>query len=99
MDILIYIIVAILLLYVFFMILPIVLPIILFIILALFIYILYMKHKIQKNMEQFDEDIDNFEQSGFDTYQSYDEHRSTNHEDIIDVEYTETEEKDDNGAW
>lgn len=90
MEILISILIIAVILYLFFLILPVVLPIILIILLIAFGYILYMKHKIRKNIEK---EIDDFENQTYDDFTTYEyTDKNTNIDDVIDVEYTEREE-------
>lgn len=88
MDIMIFFVVVCVIAIIFILLLPIILPalIVIFIVAAIFIW--YMKRKIVKRMNSFQEDMADFQGNQL--------HSDANHassDDVIDVEFTETEEK------
>lgn len=91
MDVVIYLLVICLIIYIVFSLLPIILPLILILIIAVSAYIWYMKRKIMKHMDAYEKEADNVFQDER-IYRS--QSRSTD-DDVIDVEYTETEDHSD----
>ncbi|MEG0274899.1 DUF2101 family protein [Amedibacillus sp. YH-ame10] len=68
--------------------LPIILPIVLIIVIALTLYILYIRRKFMKRMNEYDEDTTRVFRDT--TYESYGNQKPN--DDVIDVEYTESED-------
>ncbi|BBK22529.1 hypothetical protein [Amedibacterium intestinale] len=85
METLIYIFVCIGLIYLFLAILPILLPLVIIILLVVGIFLLYIRHKIKRNMEDIQKDADTYFE---DSRQIYDD-------SVIDVEYSESDVHDE----
>lgn len=86
MEVIIYLLVVCLIIYIVFSLLPIILPVIIILIVLASIYIWYMKRKIMKHMEEMEEDMDTMFREERTIHPSDD--------DVIDVEYTESEDSD-----
>lgn len=89
MEVIIYLLVVCLIIYIVFSLLPIILPLILILVIVASIYIWYMKRKIRKQMDQYDQS------SFFEEQSFYDSGSRPMSDDVIDVEYTESEDRSD----
>ena len=95
MNTIISILVFILITYFIIMIIPVLLPLLLLAILAIVGYSLYIRHKVQKQLDEMDDQMQEFVDSMYDEQdQPYRNANQGRTEDVIDVEYTETEEED-----
>lgn len=83
--------------YIFFAILPVLLPLILILVVLFSIFIWNLKRKVRKHMNQYENDYSGFsngvEDDTYTTYSSSKKQTSTD-QDIIDVEFTETDQSD-----
>ncbi|MEF2781991.1 hypothetical protein WKT02_09550 [Erysipelotrichaceae bacterium HCN-30851] len=84
MDVIIYLLIVCLIIYIVLTLLPIILPIVAILLIALTIFGWYMKHKIQKQVDEAQKAWED------DTY--YRQESNSSSDDIIDVEFTERED-------
>lgn len=95
MNELIYILLSVLVIWVVISLLPVLLPFVLLVIVAIFIIGLYIRHKINKQMDEFNNELHEFEeQDPFDDFTFFEKSNDDSVNDVIDVEYTETETDD-----
>ena len=97
MDMLLYLIGIFVVIYIFFALLPVLLPLIIILAVLFFALIWYLKHKVKKHMEQYSDEYRGFSKDVEDeSYTTYSSNRtqSSNDQDIIDVEFTETDQSD-----
>lgn len=95
MGMLLYLIGAIVVIYMFFIILPVLLPIIIVFVAVLLIFIWYVKRKVQRKMKDFENQYTYTEDSYYDDAQggyTADSTQRRQDDDIIDVEFTESDD-------
>lgn len=86
MNLLIYIIVICVIIFLLISLLPIIIPAIVILFLVATVFTWYMKHKVRKHMDTYEDDWN----TGSDTSYTFDSHStSPNNDDVIDVEFTE----------
>lgn len=91
MNILIYIIVVCVIIFIFISLLPILIPAFLFLILAAMVFTWYMKRKVRQHMDTYEENWN----TGDDASHTFDSHSTSPHnDDVFDVEFTEREDTD-----
>lgn len=93
MDMLLYLIGAIAIIFLFFSLLPLLLPLIIILVIAFFILMWYLKRKVRKQMQQYENTYaeSNTRENENSTYTTYASKHQTS-DDIIDVEFTETDQ-------
>lgn len=86
METVIYLLIVCLIIFLIVSLLPIILPIVIVVFVLVTIFILYARYKLKKNMREYDENEEIYFEENFDT------NRYARDDQIIDVEYSETQE-------